>query len=205
MTYKIGDRVRITEKRDIANPLITKGMVGEIIRVKPDGLVCVEFDKCIKGHSCSGVGRDEHCWWIPSRRIEPVSVETKKIVITSDGKETLARLYEGNKVIKKAVAKCSPEDEYNFEIGARIAFDRLMGDKPVFELIGNFSLANNGVNELEITCEVEQGKYKKHFVYLNEWTIYTVEDVSGAYVSNYHYEVNYLPEMIIPVTITVKD
>lgn len=36
-------------------------------------------------------------------------------------------------------------------------------------------------------------------------TRYTVEDVSGAYVDNYHYEVNYLPEMIIPVTITAKD
>lgn len=92
-----------------------------------------------------------------------------------------------------------------FNVTRRLVVINARSDKPIFELIGNFSLANNGVNELEITCEVEQGKYKKHFVYLNEWTIYTVEDVSGAYVSNYHYEVNYLPEMIIPVTITVKD
>lgn len=92
-----------------------------------------------------------------------------------------------------------------FNVTRRLVVINARSDKPVFELIGNFSLANNGVNELEITCEVEQGKYKKHFVYLNEWTIYTVEDVSGAYVSNYHYEVNYLPEMIVPVTITAKD
>lgn len=92
-----------------------------------------------------------------------------------------------------------------FNVTRRLVVINARSDKPIFELIGNFSLANNGVNELEITCEVEQGKYKKHFVYLNEWTIYTVEDVSGAYVSNYHYEVNYLPEMIVPVTITVKD
>ena len=131
MTYKIGDRVRITGEGTIGNILITKEMVGEIIGIKPNGLVCVEFDEYIGGHSCNGAGREEHCWWIGSCCLEPVSVETKKIVITSDGKETLARLYEGNKVIKKAVAKCSPEDEYNFEIGARIAFDRLMGDKPV--------------------------------------------------------------------------
>lgn len=92
-----------------------------------------------------------------------------------------------------------------FNVTRRLVVINARSDKPVFELIGNFSLANNDVNELEITCEVGQGKYKKHFVYLNEWTIYTVEDVSGAYVSNYHYEVNYLPEMIVPVTITVKD
>ncbi len=39
----------------------------------------------------------------------------------------------------------------------------------------------------------------------NEWTIYVVEDVSGAYVSKYHYEVNFLPQMIKPVTFTSND
>lgn len=92
-----------------------------------------------------------------------------------------------------------------FNVTRRLAVINARTDKPVFEIIGNFSISNNANNELEIVCEVENGKYKKHFVYLNEWTIYTVEDVSGAYVDNYHYEVNYLPEMIIPVTITMKD
>ena len=92
-----------------------------------------------------------------------------------------------------------------FNVTRRLAVINARSDKPIFEIIGNFSLANNMSNELEITVEVEEGKYKKHFVYLNEWTIYTVEDVSGAYVDNYHYEVNYLPEMIIPVTLTMKD
>lgn len=92
-----------------------------------------------------------------------------------------------------------------FNVTRRLVVINARSDKPVFELVGNFSISNNATNELEVTCEVEQGKYKKHFIYLNEWTIYTVEDVSGAYVDNYHYEVNYLPEMIIPVTVTMKD
>lgn len=92
-----------------------------------------------------------------------------------------------------------------FNITRRLVVINARSDKPVFELIGNFSIANNTSNELEVTCEVGEGKYKKHFVYLNEWTIYSVEDVSGAYVDKYHYEVNYLPEMINPVTITTKD
>lgn len=78
-------------------------------------------------------------------------------------------------------------------------------DKPVFELIGNFAISNNAENELEVTVETEQGKYRKHMVYLNDWTIYVVEDVSGAYVDKYHYEVNFLPEMIVPVTVTMSD
>ena len=93
----------------------------------------------------------------------------------------------------------------NFNVTRRLAVINARSDEPVFELIGNFSLANNGRSELEITVECEKGVYKKHFVYLNEWTIYVVEDVSGAYVDPYHYEVNFLPEMIVPVTFISED
>lgn len=93
----------------------------------------------------------------------------------------------------------------NFNVTRRLAVINARTDEPVFELIGNFSLANNSSNELEIICETENGVYKKHFVYLNQWTIYVVEDISGAYVDKYHYEVNFLPEMIQPVTITSND
>lgn len=93
----------------------------------------------------------------------------------------------------------------NFNVTRRLAVINARTDKPVFELIGNFSLQNNVANELEVIVEVSEGHYKKHFVYLNEWTIYVVEDVSGAYVDKYHYEVNFLPEMIVPVTVISED
>lgn len=93
----------------------------------------------------------------------------------------------------------------NFNVTRRLAVMNARTDKPIFELIGNFSLKNNSTNELEIICEVAPGEYKKHFVYLNQWTIYVVEDVSGANVSHYHYEVNFLPEMFIPYTFTMSD
>ena len=93
----------------------------------------------------------------------------------------------------------------NFNVTRRLAVINARTDEPVFELIGNFSLKNNTYNELEIICETAPNTYKKHFVYLNEWTIYVVEDVSGAYVDKYKYEVNFLPEQIIPVTFTNKD
>ena len=90
----------------------------------------------------------------------------------------------------------------NFNVTRRIVVYNARTDKLVFELIGNFSLKNNTTNELEILCETNENVYKKHFIYLNEWTLYVVEDVSGAYVDKYHYEVNYIPEMIQPVTFT---
>lgn len=93
----------------------------------------------------------------------------------------------------------------NFNVTRRLAVINIRTDAPVFELVGNFSIDNNASNELEVTVEVSPGVYKKHFVYLNEWTMYVVEDVSGCGVENYHYEVNFLPEMFIPVTFTSND
>ena len=49
-------------------------------------------------------------------------------------------------------------------------------------------------SQLEITCKTGPNNYTKHFVGLNEWVIYTVEDLSGADVDPYHYEIHYLPE-----------
>jgi hypothetical protein len=54
-----------------------------------------------------------------------------KIVITAEGAETLARLYDGSKVVKSATAKCSPDDKFSFKTGAKLAFERLTKeDKP---------------------------------------------------------------------------
>ena len=93
----------------------------------------------------------------------------------------------------------------NFNVSRRIVVINARTDKPIFEMVGNFSIQNNTTNELEIICEIEEGKYQKHFVYLNEWTMYVVEDLEGSNVEKYHYEVNYLPEMIVPFELVHKD
>lgn len=90
----------------------------------------------------------------------------------------------------------------NFNVLRRLVVINARTDKPVFELVGVFSIDNNSENELEVTCQTGKNEYKKHYIYLNEYTIYTVEDVSGANVSQYQYEFNFLPEMIKPVKIT---
>lgn len=90
----------------------------------------------------------------------------------------------------------------NFNITRRLSVLNMRTDKPIFELIGNFSLSNTQTNELVVTVEVKKGVYKKHYVYLNDWTMYVVEDVSGAYVSPYHYEISFLPEAIMPIEFT---
>ncbi len=94
----------------------------------------------------------------------------------------------------------------NFNVIRRLTVINARSDKPVFELIAAFSIeVDNEDNQLEIICETGDNEYKKHFVSLNEWTIYVVEDISGAEVDKYRYEVNFLPEAILPVTITSSD
>lgn len=94
----------------------------------------------------------------------------------------------------------------NFNITRRLAVINTRSDKPVFEMIGNFSIETDTVdNQLEITVETEKGVYKKHFVYLNDWVTYVVEDVSGADVNTFVYEVNYLPEAFKLIDIVTKE
>ena len=41
----------------------------------------------------------------------------------------------------------------NFNVTRRLEVINARTDKPVFELIGNFSISNNSTNELEVTVE----------------------------------------------------
>lgn len=56
--------------------------------------------------------------------LEAVKNENK-IVITTDGTITRAAMYDGHKLIREAKAICSKDDTFDFETGAKIAFERL--------------------------------------------------------------------------------
>lgn len=88
----------------------------------------------------------------------------------------------------------------NFNVTRKLTVINARTDNVLLEMVGTFSLKNNTENELEIICEVGDGVYQKHFVYLNEYTMYVVEDIGGANVDKYHYEINFLPEWGFHVT-----
>lgn len=92
----------------------------------------------------------------------------------------------------------------NFNVIRRLVVINARTDKPMFELVGAFSFE---VSDNRIIAVVETGKdeYKKHSVGLTDWTLWSVEDLGGAKVDRYRYEVNFLPEAILPVTFTNKD
>lgn len=82
-----------------------------------------------------------------------------------------------------------------FNVQRKITVINARTDTIMLELTGTFSLKNNNSSELEIICELEDGTYQKHFIYLNEYTLYVVEDISNTEVSKYYYELNILPYM----------
>lgn len=99
------------------------------------------------------------------------------------------------------------QDADNFNVMRRLAVINTVDGKPVFEMIGRFSItADADEDQLEVIVETDKGKYKKHIIGLNDaTTMYVVEDINGADVSKYKYEINYLPEMIQPFDIVRKE
>lgn len=88
----------------------------------------------------------------------------------------------------------------NFNVSRKLTVMNARTDTVMLEITGTFALKNNSSNELEVIIETAEGKYQKDYVYLNEYTMYVVEDISGADVDKYHYEINFLPEWGFKVT-----
>ena len=121
MRYKVGDKVRIVSKWGEGCCHSQNGemdkWLGKVMTVRYVGIKLYRMVEDIEDNEWGG-------WIWTERSIEGIACENK-IVITTDGAETLARLYDGKKVIKTATAKCSPDDKFSFETGAKIAFERL--------------------------------------------------------------------------------
>lgn len=93
----------------------------------------------------------------------------------------------------------------NFNVLRRFAVINTRTDKVEFEIIGAFSREDVSDNSVSVIVELEDGTYKKHIIGLNEDTMYIVEDLGGAKVNKYKYEVHFLPESVIPWTIKTGD
>lgn len=139
--FKVGDVVKPNKKADENYNITTTSVVREAIVTELRDYT-MEI-KIIKG-SCS-VGK-------------VFSVEEECFDLVRKAKQETIVIYRNdNKVValdkttgEKAEAKCNPADEFDFRTGAKLAFDRLMGEdvKP-----------DNGVREVKRKAKV--GEYIK--------------------------------------------
>lgn len=79
----------------------------------------------------------------------------------------------------------------NFECLRRITVYNARTDLIIMEMEGYMSLSNNSADELVVTCKTGENEYRKNYVYLNDYTLYVVEDISGTVTDPYHYKVHY--------------
>ena len=75
-----------------------------------------------------------------------------------------------------------------FECERRITAYNARTDTIIFEAEGYMSVSNNTSSELVITFKVGPNEYKKNYVYLNDYTLYVVEDITGTHTDPYHYK-----------------
>lgn len=76
-----------------------------------------------------------------------------------------------------------------FESERRVTVYNARTDKIIMYIEGYISISNNSSHELVVTAKVGDGVYKKNYVYLNDYTLYVVEDISGTHTDPYHYKV----------------
>lgn len=111
--FKVGDKVIGNKKADEYYNITCCGWAGYVCGVQGPYI----FVSKSEDGSCK-FSVDPDCF--------DLVTENSKIVITHDGKTTLARRYVNGKVVERAEAKCSPEDKFDFVVGATLAYDRLI-------------------------------------------------------------------------------
>lgn len=103
--FKVGDKVKILDGSKIENyfggwlPEYMGKHVGEVYTVES-----------VSEHSCSLKGI---AWIWDIRGLELIKEKSRKPIVVD------------KKTGKKAIARCCPEDTFNFKTGAKLAFERL--------------------------------------------------------------------------------
>lgn len=88
----------------------------------------------------------------------------------------------------------------NFQVIRKITVYNARTDLIIMEMEGAMSLSNTSTSELVVTCMTGPNTYKKNYIYLNEYVIYVVEDITGTVTDPYHYKIHFytaLPDIDI--------
>ena len=88
-----------------------------------------------------------------------------KVVITCDRNIVTARIYDGNDKVATGIATCSPEDEFDFKIGAELAMKRAFGE----------SVKKNGSEWVTVNRKPAPGDYVR--IISSGYTFDKIEDI----------------------------
>lgn len=117
MRFKAGDKVRVKKFKKRPSTWNGEGkmdhLMGKVVKIER----VVSPTKCVYAvHDF----KNDYDWFFKEDDLEPVN---ETIVIYSKEREVIAL---DKATGDKAIARCNPADEYDFRIGAKLAFERLM-------------------------------------------------------------------------------
>lgn len=113
--FKVGDRVKLDgveyclEHYGIPESYAKK--IGTVSHQSKSGSILVEFDDGVR-------------YFAPNYLCIALN---EKIIIYRNGNQVIAK---NTATGKTGIAKCNPADEFDFETGAKVAFERLTAPKP---------------------------------------------------------------------------
>lgn len=88
-----------------------------------------------------------------------------------------------------------------FECERRVTVYNARTDNVILYIEGYIDISNNSSSELIVTCKVGSTEYKKNYVYLNDYTLYVVEDINGTHTDPYHYKVYFHTDVLPSVEV----
>ncbi len=213
MKFKVGDKVRVVRNdvnRNARDVIIgAVGVIKYIDTCYTKLPYAVEFrEENTECNSCFGHCREKRGYWCCDEMLELVERKPNEcIVIYRKDYDVIAL---DKRTGKKAVAKCSPDDEFDFNIGAKLAFERLealekqdeeikVGDLVKVVDCGKLypyyhpkvkELANNNADVLakfrygDVLEDANGEKLLKYNmkVYAKKEDLYLLEDIGGGYI-----------------------
>ena len=90
---------------------------------------------------------------------------------------------------KRVNHNISRQAEY-FECERRVTVYNARTDKVIMLIEGYINIETDYQNnELIVTAKVGASTYKKNYVYLTDYTLYVVDDISGTHTDPWHYKI----------------
>ena len=110
----------------------------------------------------------------------------------------LSCLISGCSEADKVNANISKQADY-FECERKITVYNARTDMIILEAEGYMAISNNESGELVCTVKTGPNEYRKNYIYLNDYTMYVVEDITGTHTDPYHYKLYFHTEIQVDV------
>lgn len=129
--FKVGDRVKLAVDR-FAIPRGTTGVIKcfgkDADKEKLD--IAIELDRPISHHNCEGRTKYGCGWWVAERDIELIKTAEPefKLIITSKGDTTTAKLIHGKDISKEATVTRCNKDEYSEKAAVEAVTKKIFGE-----------------------------------------------------------------------------